>query len=72
MSSKDLIATITQGITAIKEARVFGNSKYFEDNIIKTAERVSTVNSKNHIFTNIAALLPRVFNYFDHCSNSYF
>ena len=56
-SSKDLIVTITQGIKAIKEARVFGNSKYFEDNIIETAERVSTVNSK----VAFLQILPRFF-----------
>ena len=55
VANNNMIKSISQGIKGLKEARVFGNTKYFEKAIIDSAFKASSVNSKIAFFQ----ILPR-------------
>lgn len=55
VANNNMIKSISQGIKGLKEARVFGNIKYFEKAIIDSAFKASEVNSKIAFFQ----ILPR-------------
>ena len=46
LANNDLIRSTTQGVKGIKEAKVIGNTSFFENAIIDSAQRSATINSK--------------------------